>query len=243
MTTWRWLRCESIRWGSARLVAVGRRGDATGPLREPGTGDGTWDRGRAWCPTRAATWDGGRAWCPTRAATSPRSVRGDGPVATGPLRETQPTPVPSAAADQSQHKRRADASASALSLLGGDVRIRTGDKGFAGLCLTTWPRRRICEGPDLPALGNSWSGLRGSNPRPQPWQGCALPTALSPRAGINIREPPTQCKNFFDFFGNTFVCAGRWLKEVVTRNHFSLPLLSLPPSAPSPAAACASANR
>ena len=26
-----------------------------------------------------------------------------------------------------------------------------------------------------------WSGLRGSNPRPQPWQGCALPTALSPR--------------------------------------------------------------
>ena len=24
---------------------------------------------------------------------------------------------------------------------GGDVRIRTGDEGFAGLCLTTWPRR------------------------------------------------------------------------------------------------------
>ena len=26
--------------------------------------------------------------------------------------------------------------------VGGDARIRTGDKGFAGLCLTTWPRRR-----------------------------------------------------------------------------------------------------
>ena len=26
---------------------------------------------------------------------------------------------------------------------GGDARIRTGDKGFAGLCLTTWPRRRV----------------------------------------------------------------------------------------------------
>ena len=87
-----------------------------------------------------------------------------------------------------------------LKSLGGDVRIRTGDKGFAGLCLTTWPRRRICEGPDWPALGNSWSGLRGSNPRPQPWQGCALPTALSPRAGINIRKPPTECKNFFEQF-------------------------------------------
>ncbi len=24
---------------------------------------------------------------------------------------------------------------------GGDARIRTGDKGFAGPCLTTWPRR------------------------------------------------------------------------------------------------------
>src|SRR5215208_4164492 len=27
------------------------------------------------------------------------------------------------------------------------------------------------------------SGKRDSNPRPQPWQGCALPTELFPRAG------------------------------------------------------------
>lgn len=26
---------------------------------------------------------------------------------------------------------------------GGETRIRTGDKGFAGLCLTTWPSRRL----------------------------------------------------------------------------------------------------
>ena|GEM_PF-2149075 len=26
----------------------------------------------------------------------------------------------------------------------------------------------------------TWSGKRGSNPRPQPWQGCALPTELFP---------------------------------------------------------------
>ena len=30
---------------------------------------------------------------------------------------------------------------------GGDARIRTGGEGFAGLCLTTWPLRRICKGP------------------------------------------------------------------------------------------------
>ena len=28
-----------------------------------------------------------------------------------------------------------------------------------------------------------WSGQRGSNPRPQPWQGCALPTEPCPLAG------------------------------------------------------------
>ena len=27
----------------------------------------------------------------------------------------------------------------------------------------------------------SWSGKRDSNPRPQPWQGCALPTELFPQ--------------------------------------------------------------
>ena len=28
-----------------------------------------------------------------------------------------------------------------------------------------------------------WSGKRGSNSRPQPWQGCALPTELFPHRG------------------------------------------------------------
>ena len=30
-------------------------------------------------------------------------------------------------------------------------------------------------------LARIWSGKRGSNPRPQPWQGCALSTELFPR--------------------------------------------------------------
>ena len=51
---------------------------------------------------------------------------------------------------------------------GGATRIRTGDEGFADPCLTTWPWRR-------------WSGLRGSNPPPRPWQGRALPNELNPQ--------------------------------------------------------------
>ena len=31
------------------------------------------------------------------------------------------------------------------------------------------------------------SGKRDSNPRPQPWQGCALPTELFPRAYFQMR--------------------------------------------------------
>ena len=30
-------------------------------------------------------------------------------------------------------------------------------------------------------VAKNWSGKRGSNSRPQPWQGCALPAELFPR--------------------------------------------------------------
>ncbi len=77
--------------------------------------------------------------------------------------------------------------------IGGATQIRTGDKGFADLCLATWlwrhiilwsgrrdseasasPRRGepLGENPDFRDL---WSGRRDSNPRPSPWQGDALP--------------------------------------------------------------------
>ncbi len=48
-------------------------------------------------------------------------------------------------------------------------RDRTGVHGFAGRCITT-----------LPPSQEIWSGKRDSNSRPQPWQGCALPTELFP---------------------------------------------------------------
>ena len=48
---------------------------------------------------------------------------------------------------------------------------------------------------------NSWSGLRGSNPRPPPWQGGALPTALSPRdARRNYTRPPKGAQELFSTF-------------------------------------------
>ena len=90
---------------------------------------------------------------------------------------------------------------------GGATRNRTGDKGFADLCLTAWLWRhsdgwssvkmtghqryinRIPVG--IPVSENKWarvfrahffwSGLRGSNPPPRPWQGRALPNELNPQ--------------------------------------------------------------
>ena len=82
-----------------------------------------------------------------------------------------------------------------------------GDKGFADLCLTTWLCRLIVSrsillkeaqttfilSADLSvsiltktrarqslAYPSFWSGLRGSNPPPRPWQGRALPNELNP---------------------------------------------------------------
>ena len=35
-------------------------------------------------------------------------------------------------------------------------------------------------------LGHEWSGKRGSNSRPRPWQGRALPTELFPH--VNVKD-------------------------------------------------------
>ena len=41
--------------------------------------------------------------------------------------------------------------------------------------MATSPKKDRLNGPEM-----QWSGQRGSNPRPQPWQGCALPTEPCP---------------------------------------------------------------
>src|SRR5260363_302361 len=87
-------------------------------------------------------------------------------------------------------------------LYGDESRNRTGVRGFAGRCITTLPsRQRGVNGHDcycfwslydeLAARGKGaqkWSGKRGSNSRPQPWQGCALPTELFPPVDM-CQEP------------------------------------------------------
>src|SRR6516162_5372845 len=56
------------------------------------------------------------------------------------------------------------------------------NRGLQTSALATWLRRHIShQGPNrtrAPA-SKQWSGKRDSNPRPQPWQGCALPLSYS----------------------------------------------------------------
>ena len=85
-----------------------------------------------------------------------------------------------------------------------------GDRGVADLCLTTWPCRLMSVGIfhrlyyHIPSreycckeIGRDisrpffWSGLRGSNPPPSPWQGDALPNELSPHVVPPVGIEPT----------------------------------------------------
>ena len=67
-------------------------------------------------------------------------------------------------------------------LLEAPPRLELGNKDFADLRLTTWLWRR-----------KKWSGRRGSDSRPPPWQGGALPTELLPHTMVPWGgiEPPT----------------------------------------------------
>src|SRR3954465_10217798 len=79
-----------------------------------------------------------------------------------------------------------DGSARVEAGLGGGSRTRTGIDGFAGRCMTLLPSRPAykkgkARSPHRAFPSESWSGKRVSNSRPQPWQGCALPTELFPQ--------------------------------------------------------------
>src|SRR5947208_1263697 len=61
-------------------------------------------------------------------------------------------------------------------------------------------RRNASKGPEgsITRWLENWSGRRDSNPRPQPWQGCALPLSyarseLSPEPGpAEVRRAPSM---------------------------------------------------
>ena len=105
-----------------------------------------------------------------------------------------------------------------------------GNKGFADLGLTTWQwhraymsrqRRLFYKRRFKSAFWILWSGRRGSNSLPPPWQGGALPDELRPHmvppGGI---EPPTQ--------GFSVPCSTDWATEarrkvsVATRKRLEL---------------------
>ena len=62
------------------------------------------------------------------------------------------------------------------------------DKGFADPCLTAWLWRRDINKATIFRGFVVWSGLRGSNPPPSPWQGDALPNELNPHCGASGRN-------------------------------------------------------
>ena len=53
--------------------------------------------------------------------------------------------------------------------------------------------------------GFNWSGLRGSNSLPPPWQGGALPDELSPRNRIYSSRTFALCQAFSFYFFNVFL--------------------------------------
>ena len=68
---------------------------------------------------------------------------------------------------------------------------------------TTWAT--LDKKKDLFATSFFWSGKRDSNSRPQPWQGCALPTELLPRLSENISFSELRCKDItFFLYANSF---------------------------------------
>ena len=59
-------------------------------------------------------------------------------------------------------------------------RFELGNEGFADPCLTTWLCHHIRE-TAFRGRFSVWSGRRGSNSLPRPWQGRALPDELRPQ--------------------------------------------------------------
>ena len=65
------------------------------------------------------------------------------------------------------------------------TRFELVNEGFADLCLTTWPRHHMSRNYFLLFF---WSGRRGSNSLPPPWQGGALPDELRPHDVCSLRR-------------------------------------------------------
>ena len=87
------------------------------------------------------------------------------------------------------------------------TRFELVDEGFADPCLTTWPRHHIWS----EYFHSIWSGRRGSNSLPPPWQGGALPDELRPH--IRCICPCTLPSDSCEFRGPAKACEARFCGE------------------------------
>ena len=94
-----------------------------------------------------------------------------------------------------------------INFYGGAKRSRTALNGFAIRCITALLSRHLFH------KERQWSGKRVSNSRPQPWQGCALPTELFPH------QRSTYFKDIFHFVKNFFHLVLRYFVFPFCINH------------------------
>ena len=85
---------------------------------------------------------------------------------------------------------------------GGEARIRTGGKGFAGLCLTTWPLRRRYEKGRFENRPDACDGADNGARTRDPNLGKVVLYQLSHvrLRGLILRDTRILCKNFFEKF-------------------------------------------
>ena len=84
-------------------------------------------------------------------------------------------------------------------------RFELGNRGFADPCLTTWLWYHMMKGVHTVLL-SVWSGWRGSNSLPPPWQGGALPDELHPQMVPPVGIEPTTR-------GFSVPCSTNWATE------------------------------
>ncbi len=113
-----------------------------------------------------------------RPTTTAPMVPATAPTTPAPSRSTAPTPSTSTGTATASAARTADH--------GTGSRIRTGASPLGASTVPRWPQN---EQNLLPARGSYGAWTTDSNPRPQPWQGCALPTEPRPRPMTPARPP------------------------------------------------------
>ncbi len=92
---------------------------------------------------------------------------------------------------------------------GGEARIRTGDKGFAGLCLTTWPLRRLLKRPIVKPAGELMERATGFEPATSTLARLRATNCAKPASqGIIYGSPRQNASTFLEIF----LPSPNWLK-------------------------------